>query len=125
MAKKHAWGDYGYFVFRVLIGLLFAMHGAQKLFGWFGGKKAELMTMTGAAGVIELVVGLLVILGLFVSIAALIGAVEMLIAYFMVHFPQGWNPLMNKGEIALLYFAAFLILAAQGAKKWALRLDKK
>lgn len=109
------------FVFRVVVGWMFFEHGAQKLFGWFGGKAVDsLASMFGVAGVVEVVVGLAVILGVFVKLAALLGGVEMLAAYFMVHFPNGWNPLVNQGELALLYFAAFLALLAWGAGKWSL-----
>jgi len=117
MAKKTDWGHKGYFVFRVLIGLMFVMHGAQK-FGFLGGEKKELMSMMGAAGVLELVIGLAVLLGVYVTYAAILGAIEMLVAYVMIHAPQGWNPLLNQGEPALLYVAAFLVLAHHGAGKW-------
>ena len=119
MAKKTEYGEYAYFVFRVLIGLMFVMHGGQK-FGFFGGEKQALMSMMGAAGILELVVGVAVVLGVYTTIAALLGAVEMLVAYFMVHMPQGRNPLTNKGEIALLYLAAFLVIYARGAGKWTI-----
>lgn len=108
-----------YVVFRVLVGGVFMIHGAQKLFGWLGGQKVpELMSLMGAAGVIEFFGGLLVLLGLFTRLAALVGGVEMLVAFFMVHFPNGWNPVANKGEAALLYFAAFLVLFVYGNQKW-------
>ncbi len=107
-----------YFVFRVLVGGVFFIHGAQKLFGWLGGQKVpELMSLMGAAGLVELFGGLLVVLGLFTRLAALISAVQMAAAYFMVHFSNGWNPVLNKGELALLYFAAFMVLLAYGNQK--------
>ena len=109
-----------YFVFRVLVGLMFFMHGAQKLFGWFGGNGAELVSLMGLAGLIETLGGLLVVFGLFTRVTALVAGLEMLVAFFMAHFPQGWNPLINGGETALLYFAAFLVLLTQGPRKWSL-----
>ncbi|MBI2565033.1 DoxX family protein [Candidatus Woesearchaeota archaeon] len=112
--------EYLYFVFRVFVGLLFAQHGAQKLLGWFGGKAMPLISMMGVAGIIELVGGLLLTLGLLTRFTALVTAVEMLAAYFMAHAPNGLAPIMNKGELALLYFASFLVLSAHGAKKWGL-----
>lgn len=121
LEKKEAWKEYLCFVFRIVVGWMFFEHGAQKWFGWFGGKAVgSLASMFGAAGVIEVVVGLAVLLGVFVKLAALVGGVEMLVAYFMIHFPNGWNPLANQGELALLYFAAFLVLFAWGAGKWSL-----
>ena len=104
---------YLYFVFRVLIGILFFMHGIQKFSG-----SINIMSLMGLAGVIEILVGALVIIGILVRWASLLGAIEMLVAYFMVHFPAGLNPLTNQGEPALLYFAAFLILMAYGSVKW-------
>lgn len=113
-----------YVVFRVFVGLLFAQHGMQKLFGWFGGvagngQPVVLLSLMGLAGVIELFGGLAVALGLFTRPAALLSVVEMIVAYFMGHASQGLIPLSNKGELALLYFAAFLLVLAMGAGKWS------
>ncbi len=112
-----------YFVFRVLIGLLFLQHGGQKLFGWFGGlggNPAELISLMGLAGVIEFFGGLAILLGIFTRLAALISAIEMLVALFMAHFPQGYVLIKNGGEPAVLFFASFLVLLAYGAGKWSL-----
>ncbi|MBI4441317.1 DoxX family protein [Candidatus Woesearchaeota archaeon] len=121
LGKKY--GDVLYFVFRVMVGFMFFQHGAQKLFGWFGGTAADLMSLMGLAGVIEGVGGLLLAIGLLTRWTALVTALQMLVAYFMVHFPQGLIPPENKGELALLYFAAFLVLLVHGAGKWG--LDKE
>ena len=111
-------------MFRVFVGGMFFMHGAQKMFGWFGGKGGvQLASTMGLAGTVELVGGLAILLGFFSRLAALGGALVMLGAFFQVHFPQGWNPLANGGELALLYFAAFLALIVSGNKKWS--LEKK
>ena len=115
--EKHS--EYFYFVFRVIIGALFLLHGIQKLPIMLS-LSFNLMFF---AGLIELLGGALVILGLFTRYVALLGAVEMLVAYFTVHLPGGLNPLTNKGELALLFLAAFLVLLAYGAGK--LSLDKK
>ena len=74
----------------------------------------DLASMMGVAGVLELAISVLLILGLFTRLAALVGVVEMLVAYFMVHFPQGMNPLFNSGELALLFFGAFLVVLVYG-----------
>lgn len=104
---------YLYVVFRVVIGLLFLLHGVQKLFvGSF-----SLVSLMGVAGLIEFFGGILIVIGLWVRPVALISAVQMLVAYFMVHFSQGWNPLSNQGELALLYFVSFLVLFGWGASK--------
>tara|TARA_Y100000310_G_scaffold153608_2_gene153033 strand:- start:4254 stop:4667 length:414 start_codon:yes stop_codon:yes gene_type:complete len=120
-------GDYLYFLFRILVGLMFATHGMQKLFGMFGGAAGDgvavpLVSLMGLAGTIELVGGLLIALGLITRLAALITSLEMLIAYFMAHASNGLVPLVNRGELALLYFAAFLVVLIYGAKKWGLDL---
>lgn len=121
------YGDITYVVFRILIGLGFMLHGGQKLFGWFGGPggggSVPLTSLFGAAGVIEFVAGLAVLLGFFTRVAAGLAALEMLVAYVYVHRPQGWIPLLNGGEAAWLYFAAFLVLSVYGAGKWS--LEKK
>ncbi|PIN79379.1 DoxX family protein [Candidatus Woesearchaeota archaeon CG10_big_fil_rev_8_21_14_0_10_34_8] len=114
--KKH--GDKIYLVFRIIVGFLFFQHGVQKLFGWFGGSVVEIGSLIGAAGVIEIVVGLAVLLGLFTRLAALLGGLEMIVAYVMMHSPNGWNPLLNYGEPAVLYFAAFCVLHVYGAGKY-------
>jgi putative oxidoreductase len=86
-------------VLRVIAGLLFAQHGAQKLFGALGGHQVgSLLSLTGLAGVLELVGGLLVAFGLFTRPVAFILSGEMAVAYFMQHAPQGFWPIMNKGE---------------------------
>jgi putative oxidoreductase len=110
-----------YAVFRILVGFLFFQHGAQKLFGWFGGKAVtDLSSLMGVAGIIEVVGGILIIFGLFTRYAAVIVALEMLVAYVMFHYPNGWSPIENKGELALLYFAVALVLLSQGSRAWSL-----
>ncbi|MEK6861842.1 MAG: DoxX family protein [Nanoarchaeota archaeon] len=112
--------DITYFIFRVFVGLLFFQHGAQKLFGWFGGNTVELLSLFGIAGIIETIIGPLIALGLFTRFLAFIGAFEMAIAYFNIHLPQGFFPIINQGELALLYFASFLILINNDSGKWSL-----
>ena len=112
--------NYFYFVFRVFLGLLFLEHGAQKLFGWFGGSSVDLVSLMGLAGIIEFFGGLLITLGLFTRITAVITAIEMIVAYFIAHISNGLIPIVNQGELALLYFASFLILISYGSKKWGL-----
>ena len=108
-----------YVLFRLIVGGLFMLHGVTK-YGLLGGSAVEMGSLLWFAGVIETVGGLFLVLGLFTRVVAAICAAEMLVAYFMAHFPQGWSPLANKGEPALLFFAAFLVLAGHGAWKWSL-----
>jgi putative oxidoreductase len=115
-------------IFRIVFGLLFAMHGSQKLFNW--PIASPMPIQVGAwpswwAGIIELVCGLLIAVGLFTRIAAFIASGEMAVAYFWMSWPplQGppasfW-PIANKGEPAVLYCFAFLALAGLGAGAWS------
>jgi putative oxidoreductase len=115
------YAPYLYAILRIVAGLMFAMHGTQKLFGWPGNKPPiPLAGQMGAAGVIELVAGLLIALGLFASIAAFIASGEMAVAYFMAHFPGGFWPVLNRGELAVLYCFLFLYIAAEGSGVWSL-----
>jgi len=111
--------DYFYFAFRVIIGLVFLLHGIMKLPGMFAGT-TPVMSLIFLAGIIETVGGAFLILGLFTRSVACISAIEMVFAYFMAHASRGWSPLANNGEPAVLFFAAFLVLAAFGAGRWAL-----
>ena len=99
---------------RIIVGLLFATHGAQKLFGMFGGKGGAAGMML-VAGIIELVGGLLVALGLLTRPAAFLASGTMAAAYFMAHAGGGWNPVMNKGELAVVYCFLFLYMFFRGA----------
>jgi putative oxidoreductase len=109
-----------YALLRIVTGLLFLSHGLQKLFGIMGGKQvATLASLQGLAGLIELVCGALVMLGLFGSIAAFIASGEMAAAYFMAHLPQGFWPIVNRGELAAMYCFLFLYIAATGSGIWS------
>lgn len=109
-----------YAVLRIVAGFLFACHGAQKLFGAFGAEqRVELFSQMGLAGVIELVGGILIAIGLFTSWAAFIASGLMAAAYFIAHFPQGFWPIQNRGELAVVYCFLFLYMAAHGAGKWS------
>lgn len=103
-----------YAVLRIVAGVLFAMHGAQKLFGLFGRDPVSLMSQAGAAGIIELACGSLIAIGFLTSPAAFIASGEMAFAYFLSHAPRGLNPLQNGGERAVLYCFLFLYMAARG-----------
>ncbi len=111
--------EYLYVVFRVIIGLLFLLHGIMKVGGLMG-DKIPVVSLIALAGVIELVAGILILVGLVTRYAAIISAVQMLVAYFMVHAKGGLNPLANQGELAVLFFAAFLAIIVHGAGKFSL-----
>jgi putative oxidoreductase len=104
-----------YGLFRIFFGVLFAFHGAQKLLGLFGGQMQPLASQMGAAGVIELVGGLLIAIGFYAGPIAFIASGEMAFAYFMAHAPRGTWPIQNGGELAILYCFAFLYIASRGS----------
>jgi len=111
----------GYAVFRIVVGLMFVQHGAQKLLGWFGAKgTVPLVSLMGLAGTIELVGGLAIAVGFFSRLASVGGMAVMIGALATVHFPQGWVPIMNKGELPLLFLACFIMVLVHGNGKWSL-----
>ena len=111
-------GRWAHALLRIAAGLLFLQHGLQKLFGLFGGIQGNtvpLISMLGAAGVLEFAGGLFLIVGLFTRPVAALLIGEMISAYFIAHAPQGTWPIQNQGELALLYASIFVFLAANGA----------
>lgn len=102
---------------RFMSGLLVLQHGTSKYLNFPTGpmNNASPMTMSGAAGVIELVGGILLVIGLFTRPAAFILSGMTAVAYFYVHAQRGFFPLLNGGELAALYCFVFLYLAAAGA----------
>lgn len=113
-----------YAAFRIVFGLLFSCHGAQKLFGAFGGHQALHVPLMLAAGIIEFGCGVLVLLGLGTRYAAFLASGEMAVAYFMNHAGKGFFPIQNGGELAVLYCFAFLFIACKGAGKLAVDKGK-
>ncbi|ONI82128.1 DoxX family protein [Saccharothrix sp. ALI-22-I] len=114
--------DHAIAVFRIVVGVLFMMHGAQKLFGILGAQNGAVSITSwpaGPAGLIELVGGALIVIGLGTRVAALIASGAMAYAYFVVHQPAGLLPIQNKGELAALYAWVFLLLAFTGPGAWA------
>ena len=112
-----------YAVMRIVVGLLFACHGAQKLFGVLGGQQVELASKLGLAGIIELVGGLMIAIGFLTGTAAFIASGEMAYAYFTAHMPKGGAPIQNGGEPAVLYCFVCLYIAARGVGVWG--VDKR
>lgn len=113
-------------MFRIVIGFLFTLHGTAKIFGWPATKTGTVPFGTWPywwAGVIELAVGVLVMIGLFTRIAAFLGSGAMAFAYFTEHQPEGLLPIQNGGELATLYCFAFLLLVFTGGGAFALRRE--
>ena len=110
-------------VLRIVTAFLFIEHGSMKLLGFppseaFAGLK--LLSLIGFAGVLELFGGLLVLLGLFTRPVAFILSGEMAFAYFMAHAPHGIYPVLNHGELAVLYCFVFLYLSVAGGGVWSI-----
>ena len=108
-------------VFRVIFGLLFLCHGLSSVIGWPLSPAAPVGQWPDFyAGWIELITGILITLGLFTWIAAFSAAGEMAVAYFTVHLPHGFLPLVNHGENAVMFCFAFLLLLFIGPGAYAL-----
>lgn len=111
-------------IFRIVFGLLFTLHGTQKLLGFPTAMPSGTVPMGTwpywYAGVIELVLGLLILTGLFTRIAAFVASGEMAYAYFSAHLPTAFWPIDNGGEPAVLFCFGFLLLVAMGAGAWSI-----
>jgi putative oxidoreductase len=109
-------------VLRIVVGLLFMQHGLSKYFGFPAPSPAafQMFGILGLAGAIEIVAGALVAVGLFTRVAAFIASGEMAFAYFMVHSPKSFFPLVNGGDAAVLYCFVFLFLALEGGGPWSI-----
>lgn len=124
MSKLDAWSPRILALLRIITALLFLEHGLMKLFAF----PAPLPGMTGpmppmiiAAGIIEVVGGVLIAAGLFTRVAAFICSGEMAVAYFMVHAKSSFWPAVNQGDAAILYCFIFLYLACAGPGEWSLQ----
>jgi putative oxidoreductase len=107
-------------VLRIVAACLFIAHGTQKLFGFpAAGPRFVLFSMLGAAGLIETFGGSLMLLGLFTRPMAFILSGEMAVAYFRQHAPGGTWPLVNGGELAVLYCFLWLYFCAAGPGPWS------
>lgn len=108
---------------RIVVAFTFSLHGWQKFFGLFGGiggRRPPLTSMLGVAGVLETFGGALVFFGLFTRPVAFLLSGEMAVGYFQAHAPRSLWPLVNGGEITVLYCFFFLWLSAAGPGPWSL-----
>ena len=111
------WGGPLYAILRIMAGLMFMMHGTQKILGLpprQGGGPA-VASLPWIAGVLELVLGALTVVGFLTGVAAFIASGLMAAAYFIAHAPQGFFPIANRGELAAVYCFLFLFMAAYGS----------
>jgi len=118
-----AWAPRLLSVLRIAAGLLFLQHGMAKYLKFppvpaFA--KVDPMSLAGIGGMFELVGGILLVLGLSTRPVAFLLSGEMAIAYFVAHAPRGFYPILNAGELAVLYCFVFLYLAAAGAGPWSI-----
>jgi putative oxidoreductase len=111
-----------YALLRIVSGLLFAVHGIQKMFGVLGrAEPVNLMSQIGLAAIIETFGGISIAIGLFTSPLAFLASGQMAVAYFQSHAPRAWLPVQNGGEPAVLFCFIFLYIAAVGTGKWGVR----
>ncbi len=117
-------------VLRIVSGLLFLQHGTAKYFKFpyvkmFDGM--QVWSLSGIGGLLELIGGVLLILGFYTRSVAFILSGEMAIAYWVFHAPKYWAPIVNGGELAALYCFVFLYLAFAGAGAWSVdnAMEKK
>lgn len=121
---------YTYALFRIVFGLVFFFFGLQKTMGWFGGTAVgDFMSLQGAAGIVETLCGLLVMIGLFTKPAAFLASGEMAVAFWYIHvnmvgmgklgLPAGLVPHMNGGVDSTLFCFAFLYIATRGSGIWS------
>jgi putative oxidoreductase len=110
-------------ILRIVTGLIFMEHGLQKHVGFPpyppGGSAPSILTMSGFGGVLELVGGILLTLGLFTRPVAFILSGEMAVAYWWVHFPRTFYPVLNGGDAAILYCFVFLYMFFAGGGPWS------
>jgi putative oxidoreductase len=108
-------------VLRIVSGLLFLLHGTQKVLGFpaMDGGTPPLMSLFGAAGIIEIATGILIIIGFFTRPAAFVASGTMAVAYWMVHAPGSIFPTQNFGDAAVLFCFVFLYLVFAGPGAWS------
>jgi putative oxidoreductase len=115
-----------YFLLRAVSGLMFFHHGAQKMLGWFGGMPDDpgtiptLFSLIGIGGTIELLGGLAIMIGVFTRPVAFVCSGQMAVAYWMFHAKDGLWPIVNHGELAVLYCFLFLFVSAFGGGDFSL-----
>ena len=118
--SKSSLEAYALSVLRIVVGFTFSLHGFQKLFGFFGGHQQHFFSELWLAGILECFGGLVVLLGLYTRPVAFLLCGEMAVAYFKQHFPRGFWPVNNGGELAVLYCFIFLYFMTAGAGPWSL-----
>ena len=118
----HIWAPRILSILRIVVALIFLEHGTQKLLGFPAGEHAGAAfgTLSWWSGALELVLGALLVVGLFTRLAAFLASGEMAVAYWMAHAPQDFFPVNNGGDSAILYCFVFLYLVFAGPGPWSL-----
>jgi putative oxidoreductase len=124
-----SWQGYTHAALRIITGLLFLQHGTTKLFKFpltdYFKDGVQIASLMGAAGLLELVGGILIIIGLFTRSVAFVLCGFMAVAYFMAHASQGFYPILNGGELAIMFCFVFLYLATAGAGPFSVDANRK
>jgi putative oxidoreductase len=123
MPGRSLWTPRFLSLLRIVAAFLFVAHGSQKLFGFPSAEPrdpATIFSLAGIAGVLEFFGGSLLLLGLFTRPVAFILSGLMAVAYFYAHAKRGFWPIVNRGELAVLYSFVWLYIAAAGAGSWSL-----
>ena len=126
MNSLNRFTDSVYSLMRLIVGLMFASHGGQLVLGMFGGMPGSNNPLTQTGGWIQLIGGFLIAFGLLTRISAFICSGEMAVAYFMFHVASATTPMakffpiVNKGELAVLYCWVFLFICFYGPGRWSL-----
>jgi putative oxidoreductase len=125
VVRWHGWTPYFLSILRVVAALLFIEPGAAKLFAFPvavmpGGGTAPIGSLPGVAGILEIVGGVLLLLGLFTRPVAFVLSGQMAVAYFMAHAPGGFWPIVNHGELAIVFCFLWLFFSAAGCGPWGL-----
>ncbi len=124
-----SWQGYTHAALRIITGLLFLEHGTTKLFKFpltdYFKDGVQIASFMGVTGLLELVGGILIIIGLFTRTTAFVLSGMMAVAYFMAHASQGFYPILNGGELAIMFCFVFLWLATAGAGPFSVDANRK
>src|ERR1700682_415959 len=120
MNSLNRFADPFYCIMRLVVGLMFACHGLDKIFGTFSPQAEALPPLMAAGGWLEIVCGFLVAFGLLTRVAAFVASGEMAVAFFMMHAPRGLIPYVNKGELAVVYCFVFFYIFLRGSGTWSI-----
>ncbi|MDQ2824651.1 MAG: DoxX family protein [Verrucomicrobiota bacterium] len=120
MNSLNRFADPFYCIMRFVVGLMFACHGLDKIFGTFAGKVEALPPLMVVGGWTEIICGFLVALGLLTRVAAFVASGEMAVAFFMMHAKTSYIPYVNKGELAAVYCFVFFYIFLRGPGAWSI-----